>query len=44
VSIKQRIFESKNTYYDRLDRCWHEGEQDIWRDDLMLHHRYAPSR
>ncbi|MGI8804831.1 MAG: Fic family protein, partial [Thermoleophilaceae bacterium] len=33
VSIEQRIFESKNTYYDRLyksQRAWHEGEHDIW--------------
>ncbi len=33
VSIEQRIFESKNTYYDRLyksQRAWHEGEHDVW--------------
>ena len=33
VSIEQRIFDSKNTYYDRLyksQRKWHEGEHDIW--------------
>ena len=33
VSIEQRIFESKNTYYDRLyqsQRAWHEREHDIW--------------
>ena len=33
VSIEQRIFGSKNTYYDRLyksQRGWHEGEHDIW--------------
>lgn len=33
VSIEQRIFESKNTYYDRLyrsQRHWHEAEHDIW--------------
>ncbi len=33
VSIEQRIFESKNTYYDRLyksQRAWHQGEHDIW--------------
>jgi len=33
VSIEQRVFESKNTYYDRLyqsQRGWHEGEHDIW--------------
>lgn len=33
VSIEQRIFESRNTYYDRLyrsQRDWHEGEHDIW--------------
>lgn len=33
VSIEQRIFESKNTYYDRLylsQRNWHESAHDIW--------------
>ncbi len=33
VSIEQRIFESKNTYYDRLyksQRNWHEARHDIW--------------
>lgn len=33
VSIEQRIFESKHTYYERLyqsQRGWHEGEHDIW--------------
>jgi Fic family protein len=33
VSIEQRIFESKNTYYDRLyqsQRDWHEGKHTIW--------------
>ncbi|MFY9487487.1 MAG: Fic family protein [Solirubrobacterales bacterium] len=33
VSIEQRIFESKNTYYDRLYRSqqrWHDAEHDIW--------------
>lgn len=33
VSIEQRIFESKNTYYQRLSesqRNWHEGEHTIW--------------
>jgi Fic family protein len=33
VSIEQRIFESKNTYYERLyrsQRAWHQGEHDIW--------------
>lgn len=33
VSIEQRVFESKNLYYDRLyrsQRGWHEGEHDIW--------------
>ena len=33
VSIEQRIYESKNTYYDRLyrsQRAWHEGDHDIW--------------
>lgn len=33
LSIEQRVFESKNTYYDRLhqsQRKWHEGEHDIW--------------
>jgi len=33
VSIEQRIFESKNTYYERLflsQRGWHEAANDIW--------------
>jgi Fic family protein len=33
VSIEQRIFESKNTYYDRLyqsQRDWHDGNHTIW--------------
>jgi Fic family protein len=33
VSVEQRIFESKNTYYATLaesQRGWHEGEHDIW--------------
>ena len=33
VSIEQRVFESKNTYYDRLyesQRAWNECEHDIW--------------
>lgn len=33
VSLEQRVFDSKNTYYDRLyqsQRGWHEGEHDIW--------------
>lgn len=33
VSLEQRIFESKNTYYKALydsQRDWHEGEQDVW--------------
>lgn len=33
VSIEQRIFESKSTYYQRLyesQRGWHEGQHDIW--------------
>lgn len=33
VSIEQRIFESKHTYYERLyqsQRGWHEGQHDIW--------------
>lgn len=33
ISLEQRIFESKNTYYDRLyrsQRRWREGEHDIW--------------
>ncbi len=33
VSIEQRIYESKNSYYDALERSqkgWHEGEHDIW--------------
>jgi Fic family protein len=39
VSIEQRIFESKNTYYDRLyrsQRGWHEGEHDIWPWTIYL--------
>jgi Fic family protein len=33
VSIEQRIFESKHTYYDRLyqsQRDWHQGQHTIW--------------
>lgn len=33
VSLEQRIFESKNTYYKTLydsQRKWHEGEHDVW--------------
>lgn len=33
VSLEQRIFESKNTYYKALydsQRNWHEGEHDVW--------------
>jgi Fic family protein len=33
VSIEQRVFESKNSYYASLyesQRDWHEGEHDIW--------------
>ncbi len=33
VSIEQRVFESKNTYYKTLydsQRNWHEGEHDVW--------------
>lgn len=33
VSIEQRIFESKNSYYLSLyesQRNWHDGEHDIW--------------
>jgi len=33
VSIEQRIFESKHTYYERLyqsQRDWHEGHHSIW--------------
>lgn len=33
VSLEQRIFESKNTYYQTLydsQRHWHEGEHDVW--------------
>ncbi|MGB7587120.1 MAG: Fic family protein [Solirubrobacterales bacterium] len=33
VSLEQRIFESKNTYYKTLydsQRNWHEGEHDVW--------------
>lgn len=33
VSLEQRMFESRNTYYDRLyrsQRNWHEGTHDIW--------------
>ncbi|MEX2196396.1 MAG: Fic family protein [Thermoleophilaceae bacterium] len=33
VSVEQRIFESRNTYYDRLyqsQRGWRDGKHDIW--------------
>jgi Fic family protein len=33
ISIEQRIFDSKNSYYASLyesERHWHEGEHDIW--------------
>lgn len=33
VSVEQRIFESKNTYYATLyesQRSWHEAEHDVW--------------
>jgi len=33
VSLEQRIFETKNSYYAALyesQRRWHEGEHDIW--------------
>jgi Fic family protein len=33
ISIEQRIFDSKNSYYTSLyesQRHWHEGEHDIW--------------
>lgn len=33
VSIEERIFHSKNTYYERLyasQRGWHEGEHSVW--------------
>jgi len=33
VSLEQRIYESKNTYYARLfesQQGWHTGEHDIW--------------
>jgi Fic family protein len=33
VSLEQRIYDSKNTYYDRLyesQRGWHSGEHTIW--------------
>ncbi len=33
VSIEQRIFEAKNSYYASLyesQRHWHEGEHDVW--------------
>jgi len=33
VSVEQRIYESKNTYYASLyesQRAWHEGEHSIW--------------
>ncbi len=33
VSIEQRVFESKNSYYASLyesQRNWHEGQHDVW--------------
>lgn len=33
VSVEQRVFASKNTYYERLyqsQRGWHDGDHDIW--------------
>ena len=33
VSIEQRVYESKNSYYASLyesQRRWHEGEHDVW--------------
>lgn len=33
VSVEQRIYESKNAYYDALyrsQRRWHQGEHDVW--------------
>jgi Fic family protein len=33
VSIEQRVFESKNSYYASLcesQRNWHDGEHDVW--------------
>jgi len=33
VSLEQRVFESKNTYYETLydsQRNWHQGEHDVW--------------
>jgi Fic family protein len=33
ISLEQRIYESKNTYYERLfasQRDWHTGEHTIW--------------
>lgn len=33
VSIEQRIYESKNSYYASLcgsQRNWHEGQHDVW--------------
>lgn len=33
VSVEQRIYESKNSYYAALERSqrnWHEGEHEIW--------------
>lgn len=33
VSVEQRIYESKNSYYASLresQRGWHEGEHDVW--------------
>ncbi|HEX3609639.1 MAG TPA: Fic family protein [Solirubrobacterales bacterium] len=33
VSVEQRIFETRNDYYDALERSqrgWHDGEHEIW--------------
>jgi Fic family protein len=33
VSLEQRVFETRNTYYDVLEesqRGWHEGTHDVW--------------
>jgi len=44
VSIEERIFESKHTYYERLyesQRGWHQGEHDIWPWTSYLAHVLA---
>ncbi len=33
VSVEQRIYDTKNTYYDvlyRSQRNWHDGKHSIW--------------